>query len=220
MLPTKERSDIVKNRTNGRSMNTFIDHPSNLEDWEYQQLYIISNQPFVYPPKGTHYYDGEGGIRTAGTGAMYSLSSKNIIATSDKSLGIVTGDKLIDSETNTRELIGKLLPQIPQLFIKEYVEVNGIDNVLVEYKENISGGWVPSYNNPDNSNCDQPAEPDGTFSLKVNSDNTINIKPIKESWSREEVIESIREFGRHINQKYNPSHPVIGEVKSWAEENL
>ena len=41
----------------------------------------------------------------------------------------------------------------------------------------------------------------------------------KGMYSEKEVINMIIEFGHHINRKYNPYHPVIGEVKNWFEEN-
>lgn len=41
----------------------------------------------------------------------------------------------------------------------------------------------------------------------------------KGMYSEEEVKNTIREFGHHINRKYNPQHPIVGEVNEWFEQN-
>lgn len=41
----------------------------------------------------------------------------------------------------------------------------------------------------------------------------------KGMYTEDEVIMILREFGNHIIKKYNPMHPVIGEVKGWFERN-
>jgi len=48
---------------------------------------------------------------------------------------------------------------------------------------------------------------------KVNSDNTINIKPIKDSWSREEVV-------HFLNQYRLFGHSDLPGFNKWVEENL
>ena len=41
----------------------------------------------------------------------------------------------------------------------------------------------------------------------------------KRMYSEEEVKVIIKEFGHHINRKYNPQHPIVGEVNEWFEQN-
>ena len=41
----------------------------------------------------------------------------------------------------------------------------------------------------------------------------------KVMYSEEEVRNMIKEFGHHINRKYNPQHPIVGEVTEWFEQN-
>ena len=41
----------------------------------------------------------------------------------------------------------------------------------------------------------------------------------KGMYSEEEVKVMIKEFGYHINRKYNPQHPIVGEVNEWFEQN-
>lgn len=68
------------------------------------------------------------------------------------------------------------LPQPSQAFIEKYCKVGGIDEVLIEYVEN-------QYFWGNNQRIDYKWE------LKIDSThNTITIHPIKDSWSREEVI--------------------------------
>jgi len=99
-----------------------------------------------------------------------------IVITTDNSLGIITGDKLIDPSTNTKELIGELLPKFTNDFLNNYVEKfnNGItiSNVLVEYECDSEdyNNWNPPYPN-------RPLDGQIVYKLKVDSkDNTITVK--------------------------------------------
>lgn len=108
------------------------------------------------------------------------------------------------------------LPQPSKSFIDKYIEEynegNPITEVMVEYEtKNIS-------------------DDEGFFNvkdiLKVNSDNTINIKSIKNSWSREEVIEfGLKCVNLGMDLKNNPSSFLNGlsgkdYYYKWIEENI
>ena len=71
------------------------------------------------------------------------------------------------------------LPSIPQSFIERYVEEynkgNIIEDVMVEYDHNL-----PEYG--------------GVMPRVSATDNTINIKIIKDSWNRAELLEQSGEF--------------------------
>lgn len=105
------------------------------------------------------------------------------------------------------------LPQLPQQFIEKFIEAYnnnvGIDEVLVEnekatYEKWIKNGATPVFD-----------------TLKVNSDNTINVKLIKESYTRSELIKLLNEFGEHVcNELLGHRLSMIGELNKWAEENL
>ena len=105
------------------------------------------------------------------------------------------------------------LPQPPLQFIEKFIEAYnnnvGIDEVLVEnekatYEKWIKNGATPVFD-----------------TLKVNSDNTINIKLIKESYTRAELIKLLNEFGEHVcNELLGHRLSMIGELNKWAEENL
>ncbi len=113
-----------------------------------------------------------------------------IVATTDHSLQFA-----IDNNPYVMEIHG--LPKLPQSFIEHYIQQynkgNIITEVMVEYVDN----WyihIPSGKYHD----DEPVKMkgnlgEGDYYLKVNPNNTINIKSLKDSWTREEVIEIIYE---------------------------
>lgn len=81
--------------------------------------------------------------------------------------------------------------------------------VLVEYENYLTDGWMPTYNNPDNHNLEEPAELD--FRVKISSENTISF--IFEEVERdlfEELIQTIEN-----NAVDNQS--TITNVKLWAK---
>jgi hypothetical protein len=135
----------------------------------------------------------------------------NVIATTDSSLGVIIGDKLIDIETNTREIIGELLPQPSQAFIEKFVEAynsgNPITDVLVEYEQY----WEKVQD-------EFPKEPQ--FRLKVNpKDSTITITKVKDSWSRKEVLDLIYKALGHFAAKHDIY--IDGrDITKWTNENL
>lgn len=92
---------------------------------------------------------------------------KKIIATSDKDLKIwLYEDSFIR------------VPQFPQSFINHYIAQYNNGNIIKEVEVEYSSEFE----------YEVFAGKSYSYNLKINSDNTINIKPIKDSWSREEVI--------------------------------
>ncbi len=55
--------------------------------------------------------------------------------------------------------------------------------------------------------------------IKINPNNTINIKPIKDSWNRTEVVELLIKAMIYANQYHSDE---LGEdhINDWIEENL
>ena len=99
------------------------------------------------------------------------------------------------------------LPKPSQQFIEKYIEEYNKGNVItkvdVEYDADYNERYKAYYAD--------------TIELKVNPDNTINIKPIKDSWSREEVIK--------LFHKYKIDHDGDGSyykdiLNKWIAENL
>ena len=136
--------------------------------------------------------------------------SFKIIATTDKSLTI----KIVDKETCRPIESGimhkykkKHLPQPSQSFIKKYCELGGIDKVLVEYIDNITcktTGICKLYSSNTDKVCIGACN---KSQLKTDSYNTITIKSVKDSWSREEIIE----FKTAADAIINSASDVLGK---------
>lgn len=111
------------------------------------------------------------------TGGIHHVSvCKKIIATTDKSLKLNYDGKTPITENWN----GYLLPQIPQSFIEYYVSEYNKGNIITEV--DIEYGVTKNENR------------EFVEFLWVKQDNTINIKPIKDSWNREEVENELMGF--------------------------
>lgn len=124
---------------------------------------------------------------------------KKTIASTDKSL-------VIDNGFNADSINWQQLPQIPQSFIEyfitEFNKGNRINKVNVEYEEVL----------PSNGNYMELVEV-----LKINQTNEINIKPIKEFWSREEVEKLLHILAHDVSiNNWNSYEPV----EKWIQRNL
>ena len=129
---------------------------------------------------------------------------KKIIATTDRSLSI---------HWNKQDY--KSLPFIPQSFITHYIteynKGNVITKVMIEY--NI----IPF-------SKDAPDRDRGDGSIRINSDNTINIKSIKENWKRREVSNLIFKFKDTIAMELGISADKgvfeFKKIMNWINKNL
>lgn len=105
------------------------------------------------------------------------------------------------------------LPRPSNEFIKAYCDKGGINEVLIEYVCKT----IPT----------PGRELHGTqiYVLKVADDNTITIKPIKDSWNREEVIELLsKAISNHCmlsisDQPYNEKEKDE-LIDNWISKNL
>ena len=156
--------------------------------------------------KGKYYLKTETGYR-------------EVLATTDTSLKI----------DNPNYDIGKLayitLPQPSQQFIQKYIEEynkgNVITDILIECEEWCNcNGSIKMRKHLRTTKCDKCIEWE---ELKINpKDNTITIKKVKDSYSREEVIG----FGNKVKEyckdgwKSDSLHRVFFEWDKWIEENL
>ena len=126
---------------------------------------------------------------------------KKIIASTDPSLG---------------------LPQPSTSFIEKYISEynngNIIEKVMVEYLK-IHVGWEPDYSFEDEGI--EGSKETYQFLPKVSKDNTITISKVKDSWSREEVIEFAERYARMVQEKeiqlnaYKSIHN-----QNWINKNL
>lgn len=211
MLPTNEKSIIVKNTmsihiqsesnlylrqeaetTNPKNTSTINQHLYILSDDEIKEDDWIITDNIIGQVIGCiddNLHEVDLGWSTSQT----RTDCKKIIATTDTSLMLHDNSK--NNKCFGTQLSGKcphVLPQIPISFIKYFIKQYNsrpfaqdvITNVNVEYESNYK---------------------------TVNPDNTINIKPIKDSYSRDEVIKIVRKF---FNEALIP-----GQDK-WIEQNL
>ena len=65
-------------------------------------------------------------------------------------------------------------------------------------------------------------EKDKNFRLKVDSNNTITIKKVKDSYSREELIEILGKMRNYCKDgwKSDSLHRVFYDYNNWIKENL
>lgn len=119
--------------------------------------------------------------------------SKKIIATTNSSLKIVGYEPYYEFP-----LIS--LPQIPLSFIQYFVEQYNVDNiitkVMVEYEEKRIGDEHDEY----------------FFKIpKISSDNTINIKPIKDSFDINDIYKALKDKSCLADKK---------SMDEWIQRNL
>lgn len=104
-------------------------------------------------------------------------------------------DKIPKVIASTDESLG--LPKVSEGFIKKYVEKYNagtpITHVMVEYEEEVPG--------------------DGAIKPKVDSHNTITIKPVKDSYTLEEVKHALFQLWQ-----YNPKDTETFD--EWFEQNF
>lgn len=195
LLPTNEKASL-KLGQNGLLVNNTLGYDSHFTN---QHLYFLSNEEIK---EGDWMYNPEREpsiLQCVGKGSLRGW--KKIIATTDKSLSFTWRD-------NKNDLHIYHLPQPSQSFIEKFVEEynkgNQITEVMVEYNEPITE--IPKPYKP----YSEVEHLDGT--LKINpKDNTITIRKIKDSWSRDEVEKLCREA------RYTTG---VVEIDKWIEENL
>jgi hypothetical protein len=215
MLPTNEKADIVKfiGEFQPGKVVYVPDIFKRDKDEQNQHLYILSDEPIkegdwflmngcIIRQCALH----KGDVLDTIGGLHHESVCKKIIATTDRMLKIGGG-------TGKREDgISIPLPQPSQSFIEhfvaEYNKGNIITKVLVEYEELLDSNSVNQMMFSGMNIKDATTE----LNLKINPDNTINIKPIKESWSREEVTTLLYSLNRDKEGNF--------DCTKWIEENL
>lgn len=95
------------------------------------------------------------------------------------------------------------LPQPSQSFIEKYVEEYNKGNIITEVMVEYEDYWIGVCHSLDVA-----------YRPKVSKDNTITIKKLKDSWTREEV--------KILFDRYNEfiAHHEPEEWNKWIEENL
>lgn len=201
MLPTNEKASL-KLGQNGLLVNNTFGYDSHFTN---QHLYILSDEEIkeedwflmngcIVRQCSLH----KGDVLDTIGGLHHESVCKKIIATTDRSLGLV-----VDQNGCPMQAYSKFLPQPSQSFIEYFVEEynkgNVITEVMVEY-ESIGAYANPKYNSD--------------YQLKINLDNTINISMPKERWSREEVVELLY---KHTEYMLSGKKDTLDK---WIKENL
>ena len=201
MLPTQSRAVRLGQLVIGAGNNLFSSRQSNdIGSLTAYELYITSNEEI----KKNDWVINYSGViaQWGGLGDLHGC--KKIIATTDTSLKVI---KLSNLGENWKDIP---LPQPSQefirYFIEEYNKGNVITKVMVEYNYELSndedeqGNLIPD------------------IYLKINSDNTINIKPIKDSWDLNEIkVFAVKCF--NAGRQYQIDSIDVFNDK-WIEENI
>lgn len=207
MLPTNEKANfpffLDKSETRNGGV-LFCNEGQNKNNWnweviEQKHLYIISNDESI---KMAESYITNG--KEVIFANFHNLSQRNIKDNSVWKVIIATTDRKYFK-----------LPQPSQQFIEKFIQEcnkgNLITDVMIEYETKITGYEVGVVGDID------------IFEdvLKINpKDNTITIKKLKDSWSREEHVEGMWQAYKASNTTFQDEFALRKEFDEWVEKNL
>lgn len=196
MLPSEKATSIAKHRDGHLgyipTMRYNRDWSFVEKDWtNFHHLYFLSDEEIK---EGDWFYDTllYTSQKCSKNQIVGDLRGKKIIATTDESL---------------------VLPRPSDSFIKAYCEQGGIDEVLVEYEidDTMSMLDISDY---------YPLGESYYCKLKVAPDNTISIKPVKNSWIREEVVALCKKAYKDSNTTGLSEQGLENEANKWINQNL
>ena len=155
--------------------------------------------------KGKYYLKTETGYR-------------EVLATTDETLYLTFNN----GKTDLKFVLPKPSNSFISKYIEEYNKGNIITDVLVEYELVSNEEYFLNTINPDDD------VPYFDENLKINpKDNTITIKKVKDTYTREEHISNIKKFSLELGSKIHCSLKgdetlsiSIQDVNKWIEENL
>lgn len=161
--------------------------------WQQQHLYILSDeeikeQCYAYSIT-TNKVEWLSELQIK---VLIKENWKKIIATTDSTLRTLIG---YDRQMQSLTAIEKLLPRPSDAFIKAYCEQGGIDKVMVERIPDEDD--LKEYHQEVNYRGHSDTEIE--YHLKVASDNTITILPVKPSYSPEEVRNLIMQYALEVH---------------------
>ncbi len=205
MLPTKNKSviGIVNNKLYYESDGLRLNSPQHL-------YFTTDEEPKIYE---YCYYIPLNKVMIFDKGEIWDKDKcRKIVATTDESL--------YQYAMHSEGRIKIDLPQPKQEFIEDYVKECGIDEVLIEYIQ-----LCTQTGSPCGVQCLSEEVCNENLAPKVDSDNTITIKHIKDSWSKEEVeklLWNVREF--HLNNPtgsggYSETYCKT-KLQYWINKNL
>jgi hypothetical protein len=208
MLPTEKASPLVYNNSEEglfcvKGIGILAKH--RMGNCTNQSLYFVSNREIKEDVSAMDYYIDSRVVDTPIVSRTYLHRDKidfcaKIEATTDPSLD---------------------LPLIPQSFIEKYVEKQGkIEEVMIDLVRVVNcpeNHFRVNYEVQDNMTfC-----PKCIVSIipKTRKDNTVIVSPIKDSWTREEVVNLIRNFRNDILIEVQKGG-VSNFTEEWINKNL
>lgn len=147
---------------------------------------------------------------------------KKVIATTDKALKLISLSHLGEGWKDIS--LSQIPTQYIQHYISEYNKGNQLKTVDVLFECLISTRNVEidfsdlgiGYNTLTHPVCREER-------LKLNSNNEITIKPVKESWNREEISKLLLEFAKDCDKDKDLIRHYSGEYRdlnNWIKQNL
>lgn len=218
MLPTEKASDLCLYTPQTHDVSNNILNYGNYNQRLYgldkkplyQHLYILSDEEIKIGDWGIGHAKGINGI---GTGYYVfkhdnsNIAKVNALAEGSKKIIATTDTSLWEhDDTVPYPKTKPALPQPSQAFIEKYVEEynkgNIITKVIVEYESVEYCRPMPMVH-----------QKYYISKVKINpKDNTITIKKVKDSWSREEVIDLLTRYNKRCQA------PMVDT--KWISENL
>lgn len=229
ILSTEKASNIWLTYENKLSI-----HPSYTTLAGGQHLYITSNEEI----KEGDWYIWLNNKAICQADAMI-MTINNHMKNGHIEKIIATTDTLVFKDDYRNQSTPDFLPKPTEGFIKKFVEKYNkgeiITDILVEYEYEDHAIWSKNqYDTYDCHNCNREnfEKEDGcnclyTFYLKISPQNEITIHPIKQNWTREEVVKLCRdafiagqeyEYLADISASDNPNPKP--NFNKWIEENL
>ena len=147
---------------------------------------------------------------------------RKIIATTDETLYLTFNN----GKTDLKFVLPKPSDSFISKYIEEYNKGNIISDVLVEYEQcKVCQGTkrhiVSMFGEVDCNYCQKNEGYEKLYvepKLKIDSNNTITIKKVKDSYSREEVINLLYKYNDGIIDRY--SQLTNKDLDKWIKENL
>jgi len=232
MLPTKEKTKLYLS-----DFNTLLNYSNQASYYHTgQHIYITSDEEIK---EGVWYVNGKY-LYQADRFYLKANNDKKIIATTDKSLKLLCkecddtgvletgmfGKVDCDKCNYKNENLHLLVPQIPESFVKAFVESNGtIKEVLVEYENDRECWKARNQFNPSSVDfiiysLEEKEKYQGVMfdyypiKLKTNPDNTINISLIEEKmYNKAEVKKLLKDIWNDAPQSYT-------DLEKWIDDNL
>ena len=204
MLPTEDKSFLYLDRE-GSKLGSYNKPEASVDEFISQGICVITDDEIK---EGDHFISSR---------TRYLLRKGAVLPTNLK-VGhrkiVASTDTLLDYKAGID--VGLFLPNLSKYFIKQFIERynagDKIEDVLIEYEDKgkvmyeeyggmVDSTWIPN------------------MQLKINNDNSINIKEVKNTYSREEVIELLSNCWLQATRK---TLEPLGEkgMTTFIQENL